>query len=349
MNWRLTNATTRGDRSGRNRRDRLKDITPQIVAGAALILLWVYLSVAFPAFLTAHNLFSLVIQWVVIGVIAIGMTLVMSVGGIDLSMGSVAALSGVGGAIMMTKLGLPPVVAIVGASLLGVAAGTVNGVLVAFARVVPFIATLGMLSVARGSALVLAGGAAVVGLPNSFRLLGQGVIGVVPVALLALVAVALGGQLVLARIRPDRQPHAPGSDSKPAPLSGGPQGHPYQILVVYIVAGALAAFGGIIAASWVNSGQPYFGIGLELEVIVVALIGGASLLGGKGTVLGTLIVAFLATLTHNAAVFLRISIAAYSVIVGIVVWLAASWDQFHRRQQPEPSNAQATIRRRNAG
>jgi ribose transport system permease protein len=276
------------------------------------------------------------------------MTLVMSVGGIDLSMGSVAALSGVGGAIMMTKLGLPPVAAIVGASLLGVAAGTVNGVLVAFARIVPFIATLGMLSVARGSALILADGAAVVGLPNSFRLLGQGVIGVVPVALLALVVVALAGHLVLARIRPDRQPHAPGSDSEPAPLSGGPEGHPNQTLVVYIVAGALAAFGGVIAASWVNSGQPYFGIGLELEAIAVALIG-ASLLGGKGTVLGTLIVAFLAALTHNAAVFLRMSVAAYSVIIGIVVWLAASWDQFRGRQQHEPSDTQAAIRRRDAG
>jgi ribose transport system permease protein len=143
VNSRLPNATTRGDRSGRNRRDRLKDITPPIVAGAALILLCVYLSISFPEFLTARNLVSLAIQWVVIGVIAIGMTLVMSVGGIDLSMGSVVALSGVGGAIMMTKLGLPPVAAIVGASLLGVAAGTVNGVLVAFARIVPFIAHAG--------------------------------------------------------------------------------------------------------------------------------------------------------------------------------------------------------------
>lgn len=349
MNSRLTNATTRGDRSGRNRRGRLKDITPQIVAGAALIILWLYLSVTFPEFLTAHNLFGLVIQWVVIGVIAIGMTLVLSVGGIDLSMGSVAALSGVGGAIMMTKFGLSPVAAIAGASLLGVAAGTVNGLLVAFARMAPFIATLGMLGVARGSALILTGGAAVVGLPNSFRLLGHGVIGVVPVALFALVVVALAGHLVLARIRRDRHPQAPGSDAELAPLSGGSEGHSHQTLVVYIVAGALAAFGGIIAASWVNSGQPYFGIGLELEAIVVALIGGASLLGGKGTVLGTLIVAFLAALTHNAAVFLRVSVAAYSVIVGIVVWLAVSWDQFRRRQQHKPSNAQAAIRRRNAG
>jgi ribose transport system permease protein len=348
MNWRLTNATTRRDRSGRSRRDRLKDVTPPIVVGAAVLILWAYLSVAFPVFLTAHNLFSLAIQWVVIGVIAIGMTLVMSVGGIDLSMGSVAALSGVGGAIMMTKLGLPPVAAMAAACLLGVVAGTVNGVLVAFARVVPFIATLGMLSVARGSALVLAGGAAVVGLPDSFRLLGQGVIGVVPVALLTLVAVGLAGQLVLARIRPDRQPHAAGSDAESAPPAGGPKGHPYQTLVVYVVAGALAALGGIIAASWVNSGQPYFGIGLELEALAVALIGGASLRGGKGTVLGTLIVAFLAALVHNAAVFLRMSVAAHSVIVGIVVWLAASWDQFRGRQQREPSNAQAA-RRRNAG
>jgi ribose transport system permease protein len=290
-----------------------------------------------------------VIQWVVIGVIAIGMTLVMSVGGIDLSMGSVAALSGVGGAIMMTKLGLSPVAAIVGASLLGVAAGTVNGLLVVFARIAPFIATLGMLSVARGSALILTGGAAVVGLPTSFRLLGQGVIGVVPVAIFALVVVGLAGQLVLARIRPDRQPHAPGSDAESARLSGGPEGRPCQTLVVYIVAGALAALGGIIAASWVNSGQPYFGIGLELEVIAVALIGGASLLGGKGTVLGTLIVAFLAALVHNAAVFFRMSVAAHSIIIGIVLWLAVSWDQFRGRQQHEPSNAQAAIRRRDAG
>ena len=326
----MTNTTATGERGAGALRERLSDVVSQLAAAGALIVVFVFLSIASPVFLSTDNLFNIGAQTAVVAVIAIGMTLVIITAGIDLSVGSVAALSGVVGVMMMANLGLPVPLAVLGGTLVGALAGLVNGFLVSVAGLNPFIATLGMLTVARGLVYIVTNAQAIFGAPDSFRLLGQGVIGPIPIPILVILVVAVAGYIVLSRTRLGRYAYAMGSNLEAARLSGIPVRR--YLTSVYVISGALAGFGGMIAASRVNSGQPNFGIGLELDVIAAAVIGGASLFGGQGTVLGTLIGAFLIALIRNGAVLLDISTFYQQVIIGVVIWLAVFWDQYRRRR-----------------
>ena len=157
-------------------RDRLYDAVSQLAAGGALLVVILFLSIVSPDFLTADNLFNVGSQVAYTAVMAIGVTLVIITAGIDLSVGSVAALSGVLGVMMMGDLGLPVPLGILGGTLVGAGAGLVNGLLISVAGLNPFIATLGMLTVARGLSYIVTDAVAVFGAPDSFRLLGQGVL-----------------------------------------------------------------------------------------------------------------------------------------------------------------------------
>jgi ribose transport system permease protein len=311
-------------------REYLSDAVSQLAAGGALLVVFIYLSIASDRFLTSDNLFNVGQQTAVTAIIAIGMTLVIITAGIDLSVGAVAALSGVVGVKLMVELGLPPNVAIAVGVIVGALAGLVNGLLVTITQLAPFIATLGMMSVARGLTLIVTGAAAVFGAPDNFRLLGQGEIGPVPIPVIALVVVAILGHLVLTRTRLGRYSYAIGSNPEAARLSGIPVKR--YLTAVYVIAGGLAGFGGMMAASRVNSGQPNFGIGLELDVIAAAVIGGASLFGGRGTVVGTLIGGFLIALIRNGSVLLNVNTFYQSVIIGVIIWLAVIFDQYRRRR-----------------
>ena len=321
------NETTRGSAL----RERLSDFVSQLAAAGALIVVFVFLSFASPDFLTADNLFNIGSQTAVVAVIAVGMTLVIITAGIDLSVGSVAALAGVMGALLMSSLGLPMPLATLGGTLVGAACGLTNGLLVSVAGLNPFIATLGMLSVARGVVYIATDAQSVFGLPDSFRLLGQGVVaGGVPIPVIIIIAVAIAGYVVLSRTKLGRYAYAMGSNLEAARLSGIPIRR--YLTSVYVISGALAGFGGMIAASRVASGQPNYGIGLELDVIAAAVIGGASLFGGQGTVVGTLIGAFLIALIRNGAVLLNVNTFYQQVIIGIIIWIAVFWDQYRRRK-----------------
>jgi ribose transport system permease protein len=326
----MTGTTATEERAGTTLRERLSEVVSQLAAAGALIVVFVFLSFASPVFLSADNLVNIGSQTAVVAVIAIGMTLVIITAGIDLSVGSVAALSGVLGVMMMSQAGLPVPLAILGGTLVGATCGLVNGLLVSVAGLNPFIATLGMLTVARGLTFIFTNAVAVFGAPNSFRLLGQGVIGPIPISILMIVLVAVAGYIVLSRTRLGRYAYAMGSNLEAARLSGIPIKR--YLTSVYVISGALAGFGGMIAASRVNSGQPNFGIGLELDVIAAAVIGGASLFGGQGTVVGTLIGAFLVALIRNGSVLLDINTFYQQVIIGVVIWLAVIWDQYRRRR-----------------
>jgi ribose transport system permease protein len=311
-------------------RERLSDLISQVAAAGALIVVFVVLAVASPDFLTADNLFNVGQQTAVVAVIAVGMTLVIITAGIDLSVGSVAALSGVVGVTLIVSYGFPVLLGILGGVLVGAIAGLVNGLLVALAGLNPFIATLGMLSAARGLVYISTGAVAVFGAPESFRLLGQGILGPIPIPIIVIVVVALAGYVVLTRTRLGRYAYAMGSNPEAARLSGIPIRR--YLTAVYVISGALAGLGGMIAASRVNSGQPNYGIGLELDVIAAAVIGGASLFGGQGTILGTLIGAFLISLIRNGSVLLNINTFYQDVIIGVVIWAAVFWDQYRRRK-----------------
>ncbi|MEV5535363.1 ABC transporter permease [Saccharopolyspora shandongensis] len=310
--------------------DRLSGAISQVAAAGALIVVFIVLSIIAPAFLTADNLFNLGSQTSVNAVMAVGVTLVIITGGIDLSVGSVAALSGVLGVLLMAEYGFNPLVGVVGGILVGAVAGLVNGLLVSVVGLPPFIATLGMLSVARGLVLIATGAVAVFGAPESFRLLGQGVINSIPIPVLLIALVAVAGHVVLTRTRLGRYAYVMGSNMEAARLSGVPVRR--YTTSVYVLSGALAGLGGMIAASRIHSGQPNFGEGLELDVIAAVVIGGASLFGGRGTVWGSLIGAFLVAVIRNGAVQLNISTFYQNVLIGVIIWLAVWWDRYQRRK-----------------
>jgi ribose transport system permease protein len=314
-------------------RDRVRSAVSQLAAAGAVIVLFGYLSLASDAFLSTTNLINIGVQSAVVAIIAIGMTLVIITAGIDLSVGSVAALSGVLGALLVVTFGVPVPLAIAGGAAIGALAGLVNGVLVTQAGMAPFIATLGMLSVARGLVYIVTGSVAVSGAPPEFKLLGQGRLGALPIPILALVIVALAGHFVLTRTKLGRYAYAMGSNIEAARLSGIPVKR--YLSIVYIISGTLAGLAGMIAASRVNSGQPNFGIGLELDVIAATVIGGASLFGGEGTVIGTLLGALLIALIRNGSVLLDINTFYQQVIIGVIIWIAVFWDQYRRRRSPE--------------
>ena len=326
----MSNTATTEEHAGATLRERLSGVISQLAAAGALIVVFVFLSIASPVFLSADNLYNIGVQTSYTAVIAIGITLVIITAGIDLSVGSVAALSGVVGVVLMAKAGVPVVLAILGGILVGAACGLVNGLLVSVAGLNPFIATLGMLSVARGMVYIPTNAKSVFGVPDSFRLLGQGVIGSIPIPIIVVAVVAVAGYVVLARTKLGRYAYAMGSNREAARLSGIPIRR--YLTVVYVISGALAGFGGMIASSQVASGQPNFGIGLELDAIAAAVIGGASLFGGQGTVVGTLIGAFLIALIRNGSVLLDVNIYYQQVIIGVVIWIAVLWDQYRRRR-----------------
>jgi ribose transport system permease protein len=311
-------------------RDRVRSAVSQLAAAGAVMVLFVYLSVASDAFLSASNLFNIGVQSAVVAIIAIGMTIVIITAGIDLSVGSVAALSGVLGAMMVVKYGVPIPLAIAGGVAIGAVAGLVNGLLVTQAGMAPFIATLGMLSVARGLGYIVTDSVAVSGEPLEFKLLGQGKLGPLPIPILALVIIALTGHFVLTRTKLGRYAYAMGSNIDAARLSGIPVKR--YLTIIYIISGILAGFAGMIAASRVNSGQPNFGIGLELDVIAATVIGGASLFGGEGKIIGTLLGALLIALIRNGSVLLDINTFYQQVIIGVIIWIAVFWDQYRRRR-----------------
>jgi ribose transport system permease protein len=311
-------------------RERLSDAVSQLAAAGALIVVVVVLSIASPDFLTANNLFNVGVQAAVTAVIGVGMTLVIITAGIDLSVGSVAALTWIFGVSSMVSLGFPPTLAILVGVFVGATAGLINGLLVSVANLNPFIATLGMLSAARGLTFVTSNGQAVFAEEESFRLFGQGELLGIPVPIITLVLVAIAGHIVLTRTRLGRYAYAIGSNREAARLSGIPVRR--YIAYVYVISGALAGLGGMIAASRVFSGQPNYGMGLELDVIAAVVIGGASLFGGQGTILGTLIGAFLIALIRNGSVLLDINLFYQQIIIGVVIWLAVYWDQFRRRR-----------------
>ena len=161
-------------------RDRLNDVVSQLAAAAGLIVLFIALSIASPYFLTANNLFNVCVQIAVVAIIAVGQTMVILTAGIDLSVGSVAGLSGVMGTMAMSSWGMPMPIGILVGVAVGALAGVVNGLLITQAKLPPFIATLGMMGVARGLTFIVSGAVAIYGLPSSFRNVGEGQIGPIP-------------------------------------------------------------------------------------------------------------------------------------------------------------------------
>jgi len=298
---------------------------------ASVVALFIILSVATPYFLTLSNLSSVCRQTAVINIIALGMTLIMISGGIDLSVGSVMGFAGICGT-MLLQAGYPLLLSILGAMLAGVAWGLLNSLLITGLKVSPFIATLGTMGAARGLTLVITNGLPIVRLPDSFGRLGDGnIIRVVPVPLAILVVLVLLTGFILKYTRLGRYAYAIGSNVEAARYSGIPIR--MYLLAIYSFCGALTGLAGMIESSRLMTGQPTAGEGYELRVIAAVVIGGASLSGGEGTVAGTVAGAFLIGLISNGSNLLGVSPFWQQVVIGAVIVFAVAVDEFRKRRR----------------
>lgn len=296
-----------------------------------LLVLGAALSILTDRFLSFSNLANVGQQIAVISIVALGATFVIIAGGIDLSVGSVVALSSVVFALAFSSAGLAWPIAVLAALATGIAVGVVNGLFVTLGRLPAFIATLATLSMARGLALVVSEGRPISGFPDEFRTITSGrIVGDVPVSIgLTIVLFVLGG-LALRHTVFGRAVYAVGGSEEVARLSG------IRIVrlkvAIYALAGFCAAVGGLVLTSRLNSAQPVAGQGLELDVIAAVVIGGASLSGGQGTAFGTLLGALIIGVLRNGLNLLNVSSFWQQVAVGAVIAAAVMTDTLRRRR-----------------
>lgn len=297
---------------------------------AGLVAVILGLSVAFsffnPNFLSTDNLRNVLVAVAVVGIMSIGQTFVIIAREIDLSVGSVMGLSGLCGAYAMSQ-GLNPILGICLAIAVGAAAGLVNGLIVVYGRVNSFIATLGMLSVARGLTQVISGGLPIMVDP-SVMFIGQGAIFDVPVQVLIFIGLVIVGQIVLKRSVLGQRIIAVGDNDEAARLSGIPLNA--TRVAVFVFSGVLAAVAGMVYTAQVSVAEAQAGTGLELDVIAAVVIGGASLSGGRGSILGAMLGAYLLGALRNAFILLELSPFLQQMSVGLVIVLAALFDQFRQ-------------------
>jgi ribose transport system permease protein len=309
--------------------------TREIGVLAALIVLCIVMSFASPYFLKTQNIFNVLRGMSTIGIMAIGMTMVIVSGGIDLSVGSLAAVSAMLTARLMTYHEVPPWISVIGGMLMGLLLGATNGFIITRIKVNPFITTLGMMSVARGLTYLLATGlqgsvASNIPMRNEqVNFLGSGYIGVVPFPVIEMVVLVTIFSLFLKHVVLGRQIYAVGSNEQAARLSGVNVGN--VRLFVYTLLGGLAALAGVMGAGLLSTAPTNLGLGNELDVIAAVVIGGASLAGGEGTILGAVIGAAIMAVIRNAFVLLKLPIYLQTITIGVVIIIAVALDQLRKR------------------
>ncbi len=295
---------------------------------SGLVALTLALALLSPDFLSTRNLLNVGVQAAVTAILAFGVTFVIVSGGIDLSVGSVAAFSAIVLGWTATQQGWPGWLGVLAALAAGGACGLLNGALIAYGKLPPFIATLAMLSAARGLALVVSQGSPIL-LPESVAWVGGDLGGTLPVPVLVLAATGLLAALILARTYTGRAMYAMGGNEEAARLSGI-RVRP-QKLAVYALSGLFAAVAGIVLASRLASAQPQAATGYELDAIAAVVIGGASLAGGVGKVSGTLVGALVLAVLRNGLNLLAVSAFWQQVVIGGVIAVAVLIDTLRRR------------------
>lgn len=283
----------------------------------ALLVICVILSIATPYFFTVQNLVIVLRQVSVNGILAIGVTFVIIAGGIDLSLGSVVALTGVVAASFAHPGAYPLIIPLLIGLLTGALVGVINGLTITIGRVAPFIVTLGMMTMARGLALVWSDGRPVTNLSPAFNFIGGGDVLYIPVPILLFVLVIIVAYILLNYTTTGRYIYAVGGNEQAARASG------IRVNAVkmfaYIMCSGLAALAGIVLASRITTGQPNAGVAYELDAIAAVVIGGTSLLGGRGTVMGTVIGVLIIGVINNGLDLLNVSSYYQQIIKGVII------------------------------
>ncbi|MGL5412382.1 ABC transporter permease [Cetobacterium sp.] len=300
----------------------------KLAALSSLIIMMIFFSIFSEYFFTTTNLLTIALQTSVIGIIAIGQTVVIVTGGIDLSVGSIVAFSGVTAGLLVER-GVPLIPALILGVLIGAGVGILNGALISKANLPPFIATLGMMMVLRGLTLALTNGMPISSFDDSFVYLAGGSVFGIPNPVIYFISLGLIFNFILKRTVLGKDIYAIGSNEEAARLSG--VNVVKTKLMVYGFCGFLSGISGIILASRLISAQPTEGAGYELDAVAAVVIGGASLSGGKGNIIGTIIGAFIMSTLRNGLNMMNVSGFWQQFVVGIVLLLAVYVDQKRKK------------------
>lgn len=295
-----------------------------------LVVIIVVFSILSPTFLTTANVMNILQQSSINACVALGMTLVIITGGIDLSVGPTAAISAVTAAALMTA-GVPIALAIPLALMIGMAAGAANGALVAFGGLQPFIVTLGTLSLYRAIALIYTGGNPIFGIPNEFRALFNGDIAGIPNAVVIVAVLALTVWVVLNKTPLGEYFLAVGGNEEASHIAGVPVAR--VKIAAYVISGGLAAVAGLILVGRLGAADPTLGNLWELDAIAAAAIGGASLMGGKGSVVGTLLGAIILGSLRNGLTLMNVQAFYQLLATGIIILVAMLIDRATRGRE----------------
>ncbi|WP_366656193.1 ABC transporter permease [Fodinicurvata sp. EGI_FJ10296] len=309
-----------------------------------LLLLILVFTILEPRFLSPLNQFNILRQVSVAGLIAVGMTFVILTAGIDLSVGSLMAFCGLVGAYVAkggfqdrfaigqaADVGYPVYLAVAAAIAVGLAGGALQGLAVTRLKVPPFVVTLGGLTAFRGAALLFSGGGPISGFESDYTWWGQGRIGIVPIPVIIFAIAAIVAHLVLTYTRFGKHIYATGGNPKAAALNGVPTQR--LIFTVYVISGFFCGLAGFLLSARLNSAEAVAGLTLELTVIASVVIGGTSLFGGVGTVIGTVIGALLIGVLTNGLVLLNVSSFVQQIIIGVLIVLAVAFDQYAARRR----------------
>jgi ribose transport system permease protein/inositol transport system permease protein len=309
-----------------------------------LLLLVVVFAFLEPRFLHPLNLFNILRQVSIAGLIAIGMTFVVLTAGIDLSIGSLLALAGLVGAYVAkgglddrfavgagVAAGNPALLALAAAIAIGMAGGTLQGLVVTRLRVPPFVVTLGGLTAFRGAALLFSGGGPISGFAPDYTWWGQGRIGIVPVPVIIFLIAAVIAHVVLKYTRFGLHVYATGGNRDAANLNGVPTRR--ITVLVYVIIGFFCGLSGFLLSARLSSAEAVAGLGLELTVIASVVIGGTSLFGGVGGVFGTVVGALLIGVLTNGLVLLNVSSFIQQIVIGVILVAAVAFDQFAATRQ----------------
>jgi ribose/xylose/arabinose/galactoside ABC-type transport system permease subunit len=331
----MMNEATKAPAQSRSTRGWLRGDFSEIAIVAVFIAIVLYLSVTTSAFLSASNIMAILVATSLIAVVACGQTFVIITGGIDLSSGSVVALAGIVTGLVL-HAGVPIPLSILAGIGVGLLCGLFNGLSVTYLNMSPFIVTLAAMSMARGLAFIIPNGQTVFGFDDAFDSIGGGLwaipgIGTLPIAgVISLAGLAIGA-FVLRKTVFGSEVYSVGGNREAAVMAGIPVRR--TLIIVYMISGALAGLGGVILTGRLDSAQPIAANGLELNAIAAVVIGGASLFGGRGSMLGTILGVLLIGVINNGLTLNNVEPFWVQFIQGAVIFLAVLFDSLNQRRR----------------
>jgi ribose/xylose/arabinose/galactoside ABC-type transport system permease subunit len=296
-----------------------------------LFALVIFFTIVSNSFLTAGNLLNVTRQVAMLGISAVGMTCVILTSGIDLSVGSVMAITNIAGSMMMVNAGIPIFPAVILTLLIAAFIGLINGLLVAYVGVPALITTLAMMTILRGLAFVLCKGMPIWGLPESFKVLGQGYVGAIPIPVIVMLLVFVVGWIFLNRTKTGRYIYGLGGNKEAVRLSGVNTAK-IQTLV-FVISSLLTGLAGIIMLSRINTGQPKIGTGYEMDVITAVVLGGVSIMGGEGSLIGVLIGVLITGVLSNGMILIDVSEYSQQITKGLVLLIAVVFDTIAKKSK----------------